>query len=123
MMGFPCCCLPGRLAFCDLYQRKFLQVYYMDLACDFLMFLDILVTLVTVVPKVRHSALHAVFVCLFATCLVFDKLGRIRGVSLFQNTYKKQTVSATNFVQIATLYFEHQFLWNFGPILLYQVRT
>ena len=71
---------PGRLAFCDLYQRKFLQVYYMDVACDVIMVADIVVTLVTVVPKVRPSILYLVCVCLLVTCLVLPNLTESVGV-------------------------------------------
>lgn len=36
-----------------MYQRLFLIVYYMDIVCDFIMIADMVVSLVTIVPKVR----------------------------------------------------------------------
>jgi hypothetical protein len=40
-----------RIAFCDLYRRQLMEVYWMDVGCDVLKIADLLVTLVTVVPK------------------------------------------------------------------------
>ena len=51
-LEIPLLIFPDRLAFCDLYQRMFLIVYYMDIVCDFIMIADMVVSLVTIVPKV-----------------------------------------------------------------------
>lgn len=40
-----------RLAFCDIFQRQFMEVYYLDVACDALKVADAIVACVTVVPR------------------------------------------------------------------------
>ena len=51
----------------------------MDVACDVIMVADIVVTLVTVVPKVRPSVLYVVRIRLLDACSVFTNFDRIRG--------------------------------------------
>lgn len=40
-----------RIAFCDIFLRHLMEVYYMDLVCDALKVADAIVTCVTVVPR------------------------------------------------------------------------
>ena len=40
-----------RLAFCDMFRGTGLEIWYFDIICDVWIVADILVTLVTVVPK------------------------------------------------------------------------
>jgi len=44
-----------RLAFADIYLGQLTEVYYADIVCDFFVFLDVLVALVTVIPKGTYA--------------------------------------------------------------------
>jgi hypothetical protein len=55
-----------RLAFCDIYLRKFMLVYFMDVTCDVVKILDMGVALVTVIPKYTHPGQQSSAVTLSA---------------------------------------------------------
>ena len=60
-----------RLAFCDIYLRKFLLVYFMDVTCDVVKILDMVVALVTVIPKYTHPGQQSSAVTLNAIARLY----------------------------------------------------
>jgi hypothetical protein len=55
-----------RMAFCDIYLRKFMLVYFMDVACDVIKILDMVMALVTIIPKHTHPGQQSSAVTLSA---------------------------------------------------------
>jgi hypothetical protein len=55
-----------RMAFCDIYLQKFMLVYYMDVTCDVVKILDMVVALVTIIPKHTHPGQQSSAVTLSA---------------------------------------------------------
>ena len=55
-----------RMAFCDIYLQKFMLVYFMDVACDVIKILDMVVALVTIIPKHTHPGQQSSAVTLSA---------------------------------------------------------
>ena len=60
-----------RIAFCDVFLGKLLEVYYADVVCDILMVIDVAVALVTVVPKGTYPGQPHAAATLPAICTLF----------------------------------------------------